>query len=176
MTRLIWPEFQRIVQTKKNGERSFCRSPRSFRRKRSTQIYGHLLPWPKKSATTIMHKIKTLFLSRNISMIRRLAQWHDWQWHGRDFAHRCPPIERSAIKLDFSISHDRNSVLILCIIVVAVFFFVQVVFKDVTSAEVAHCFRGGLSGLSFGGHFPLKLNHSLWLFSSSESLSWSPFS
>ena len=28
---------------------------------------------------------------------------------------------RSAIKLDFSISHDRNSVLILCIIVVAVF-------------------------------------------------------
>ena len=37
-----------------------------------------LLPWPKKSATTIMHKIKTLFLSRNISMIRRLAQWHDW--------------------------------------------------------------------------------------------------
>ena len=29
---------------------------------------------------------------------------------------------RSAIKLDFSISHDRNSVLILCIIVVAVFF------------------------------------------------------
>ena len=29
---------------------------------------------------------------------------------------------QSAIKLDFSISHDRNSVLILCIIVVAVFF------------------------------------------------------
>ena len=29
---------------------------------------------------------------------------------------------RGAIKLDFSISHDRNSVLILCIIVVAVFF------------------------------------------------------
>ena len=29
---------------------------------------------------------------------------------------------RSAIKLDFSISHDRNGVLILCIIVVAVFF------------------------------------------------------
>ena len=28
---------------------------------------------------------------------------------------------RSAIKLDFSISHDKNSVLILCIIVVAVF-------------------------------------------------------
>ena len=38
-------------------------------------------------------------------------------WHGgascRDFAHRCTP---SAIKLDFSISRDRNSVLILCII------------------------------------------------------------
>ena len=29
---------------------------------------------------------------------------------------------RSAIKLDFSISHDRNSVLILCIIVVVIFF------------------------------------------------------
>ena len=29
---------------------------------------------------------------------------------------------RSAIKLDFSISHDWNSVLILCIIQVAVFF------------------------------------------------------
>ena len=28
---------------------------------------------------------------------------------------------RSAIKLDFSIAHDSNSVLILCIIVVAVF-------------------------------------------------------
>ena len=69
---------------------------------------------------------------------------------------------RSAIKLDFSISHDRNSVLILCIIIVAVFFLSRVVFQDVTSAEVSHCFRGGLSGLSFGGHFPL--NHSLWLF------------
>ena len=32
----------------------------------------------KKAATTIMHKIKTLFLSRSISIIRRLAQWHDW--------------------------------------------------------------------------------------------------
>ena len=32
---------------------------------------------------------------------------------------------RSAIKLDFSISHDKNSVLILCIIVAAVFFFGQ---------------------------------------------------
>ena len=32
-----------------------------------------------------------------------------------------------AIKLDFSISHDRNSVLILCIIVVAVFFLSRVV-------------------------------------------------
>ena len=32
----------------------------------------------QKTATTIMHKIKTLFLSCNISMIRRLAQWHDW--------------------------------------------------------------------------------------------------
>ena len=34
---------------------------------------------------------------------------------------------RSAVKLDFSISHDRNSVLILCIIVVAIFFLSRVV-------------------------------------------------
>ena len=42
------------------------------------RVPDDILPWPKKTATTIMHKIKTLFLSRNISMIRRLAQWHDW--------------------------------------------------------------------------------------------------
>ena len=67
----------------------------------------------KKTATTIMHKIRTLFLSRNIT---RLAQW-------RGLPRLCASLHRSAIKLDFSISHDRNSVLILCIIVVAVFFF-----------------------------------------------------
>ena len=40
---------------------------------------GYVQRWTKKkTATTIMHKIKTLFLSRNVSMIRRLAQWHDW--------------------------------------------------------------------------------------------------
>ena len=39
-----------------------------------------LLPWPKKkkTATTIMYKIRKLFLSRNISMIRRLARWRGW--------------------------------------------------------------------------------------------------
>ena len=39
---------------------------------------SYYYPGQKKTATTIMHKIKTLFLSRNISVIRRLAQWHDW--------------------------------------------------------------------------------------------------
>ena len=69
----------------------------------------------KKTATTIMHKIRTLFLSRNIT---RLAQW-------RGLPRLRASLHWSAIKLDFSISHDRNSVLILCIIVVAVFFFGQ---------------------------------------------------
>ena len=59
-----------------------------------------------------MHKIRTLFLSRNITS---LAQW-------RGLPRLRALLHRSAIKLDFSISHDRNSVLILCIIVVAVFF------------------------------------------------------
>ena len=58
-----------------------------------------------------MHKIRTLFLSRNIT---RLARWHG-------LPRLRASLHRSAIKLDFSISHDRNSVLILCIIVVAVF-------------------------------------------------------
>ena len=52
------------------------------KKKKPTETFAQasamLLPWTKKTATTIMHKIKTLFLSRNISMIRRLAQWHDW--------------------------------------------------------------------------------------------------
>ena len=39
----------------------------------------------------IMHKIRTLFSSRNISMIRRLARWG-----GRDFAHRCSPKRNQA--------------------------------------------------------------------------------
>ena len=62
-----------------------------------------------------MHKIKTLFLSRNISMIRRLAQWHDWP-RLRALLHT-----EAQSSLIFLISHDRNSVLILCIIVVVVF-------------------------------------------------------
>ena len=60
-----------------------------------------------------MHKIRTLFWSRNI---KRLARWCRLPWLRAS-------LLRSAIKLDFSISHDRNSVLILCLIVVAVFFF-----------------------------------------------------
>ena len=71
----------------------------------------HLLSWPKKMATWIMHKIRTLFLSRNIT---RLAQWCGWpRLH--------TSLHRSAIKLYFSITRDRNSVLILCIIQVAGF-------------------------------------------------------
>ena len=62
-----------------------------------------------------MHKIRTLFWSRNIT---RLARW-------RGLPRLHASLHRSAIKLDFSISHDRNSVLILCIIVVAVFVFGQ---------------------------------------------------
>ena len=54
-----------------------------------------------------------LFWSRNIT---RLARWRGWpQLHAL--------LHRSAIKLDFSISQYRNSVLILCTILVAVFFF-----------------------------------------------------
>ena len=75
--------------------------------------HSELLPWPKKTATPIMHKIRTLFLSRNIT---RLARWHN-------VPRLRASLHRSAIKLDCSISPDRNSVLILCIIVVAVFFF-----------------------------------------------------
>ena len=70
-------------------------------------------PGQKKTATTIMHKIRTLFLSRNIT---RLARW-------RGLPRLCASLHRSAIKLDFSISNYQNSVLILCIIVEAVFFF-----------------------------------------------------
>ena len=50
---------------------------------------------------------------------------------------------RSAIKLDFSISHDRNSVLILCIIVVAVFFVQGSMF-----AVSNHAVVDGVYGLS----------------------------
>ena len=45
---------------------------------------------------------------------------------------------RSAVKLDFSISHDRNSVLILCIIVVAGFFFCQGSMYSVRLRSGAH--------------------------------------
>ena len=67
----------------------------------------------KKNATWIMHKTRTLFVSRNIT---RLARWRGWP-------RLLASLHRSAVKLDFSISHDRNSVLILCIIQVAFFSF-----------------------------------------------------
>ena len=66
----------------------------------------------KKTATTIMHKIRTLFLSYNIT---RLARW-------RGLPRLCASMHRSTIKLDFSIPRDKKSVLILCIIVAAVCF------------------------------------------------------
>ena len=88
-----------------------------------------VLPWPKKkkTATTIMHKIRTLFLSHNIT---RLARW-------RGLPRLRASLHRSAVKLNFLISHDRNSVLILCIILVAVFFFFfgQVISSNVFSEK-----------------------------------------
>ena len=91
----------------------------------------YILPWPKKKkmATTIMHKIRKLFLSRNITKLAR--------WCG--LPRLRPSLNRSAIKLDFSISHDRSSVLILCIIVVAVFFFLA---RVVHALENWFFFRG----------------------------------
>ena len=79
----------------------------------SSQCYYPGQKKKKKTATTIIHNIRTLFLSRNIT---RLARW-------RGLPRLRASLHRSAIKLDFSISNYRNSVLILCIIVVAVFFF-----------------------------------------------------
>ena len=71
-------------------------------------------PWQKnENGHLILHKIGTLFLSRNIM---RLARWRGWP-------QLRIALHQSAIKLDFSISHDLNSVLILCIIQVAVFVF-----------------------------------------------------
>ena len=47
---------------------------------------------------------------------------HEIGMEARLAATSCIAAHRSAIKLDFSIFHDVNSVLILCIIVVAVSF------------------------------------------------------
>ena len=57
--------------------------------------------------------IKTMFLSGSIT---RLARWRGWP-------RLRVSLHRNANKLDFSISHDWNSLLILRIIQVAVFFF-----------------------------------------------------
>ena len=74
----------------------------------------------KNTATTIMHKIRTLQYQHDqeIGTMARLA------------ATSSIAARRSAIKLDSAISHDRNSVLILCMIVVAVFFLAMVVHAD----------------------------------------------
>ena len=86
----------------------------------------------KKMAATIMHKIRTLFLSCLLRNITRLARWRGWP-RLRALLHR------SAIKLDFSISHARNSVLILCIIVVAVLFFGQGSSSRVSKKGLTKC-------------------------------------
>ena len=61
------------------------------------------------------NKVRTLFLSRRvsrnisiISMMRRLVRWRGLPRLHASLA----STSRSAMKLDFSISHDRNSVLI----------------------------------------------------------------
>ena len=68
-----------------------------------TTLAKIILPW---------HKIGTLFVLR---IIRRLAQWFS-----RPLLRAL--LHRSAIKLDFSISHDSKSVLIICIIQVSLLF------------------------------------------------------
>ena len=67
----------------------------------------------KKTATTIMHKIRTLFLSRDIEKSSLIAL------RCGDARSRDKPRHRA----NLVILCDKNSVLILCIIVVAVFFF-----------------------------------------------------
>ena len=74
--------------------------------------FQELLPWPKKTATEIMHKIRTLFLSWDIkkSTVIALQGCSDVRSHGQ-LRHRTNLV----------ILRDKNSVLILCIIQVAVF-------------------------------------------------------
>ena len=60
-------------------------------------------------------------------------------------------LHRSAIKLDFSISHDRNSVLILCMIVVAVLFLARVVLASPFLSQCA--FPTGWAPLCWKDHF-----------------------
>ena len=66
----------------------------------------------KKTATTIMHKIRTLFLSRDIEKSSLIAL------RCSDARSRGKPRHRA----NLVILRDKNSVLILCIIVVAGFF------------------------------------------------------
>ena len=74
-------------------------------------------PGQKKTATTIMHKIRTLFLSWDIEKSSLIAL-------------RCAAMREVAASrardranlLIMLILRDKNSVLILCIIVVVVFF------------------------------------------------------
>ena len=71
-----------------------------------------VLPWPRKTATWIMHKIRTLFLSWDIENSSMIAL------RCSDARSRDQPRHRA----NLVILRNENSVLILCIIQVAVFF------------------------------------------------------
>ena len=107
---------------------------------------GIVLPWPKKTATTIMHKVRTLFLSRDIeksSLITlRCAAW----------AMREVAASRATVPISWSCwLRDKNSVLILCIIVVAGFFLARVVFIFIR--HVAHMLRVWYAHHPYGNFF-----------------------
>ena len=73
-----------------------------------------------------MRKIRTLFLSRNIMWCQVIITSIHHNSHEIGTAARLrASLHHRAIKLDFPISNDRNSVLILRIFQVAVFFFGQ---------------------------------------------------
>ena len=77
------------------------------------QSYG-VLPWPKKkTATWIMHKIRTVFLSWDIEKSSLIAL------RCSDARSRGQPLHHA----NLMILRDKSSVLILCMIQVAVFFF-----------------------------------------------------
>ena len=136
--RLLFP--QRLLSAWNRWWRIF---PFSWLVKFDVQWY---YPGRKKTTTWIMHKIRTLFVSRNIT---RLARWRSWP-------RLLALLHRSAVKLDFSISHDRNRVLILCIIQVAIssfFFLAKVVFLSSLQRSIDYIIKDGdgLRTRSFAG-------------------------
>ena len=93
-----------------------------------------MAPWPKKkkTATMIMHKIRTLFLSLDIEKSSLIAPPSRCKCN--DAGSRSKPRHRA----NLVILRDKNSVLILCIIVVAVFFFLARVVLIVTTIFNRH--------------------------------------